>query len=122
MENATSRGRLDLAARCQLDESGRSDRLFSHLELLGFQLGARCCCVDFGVVALHALSGIFAVLFKHGFQFASNGVLDAAVIPRFNHKAEYPISRFWTDARVMRIYGGTSEIMKEIVARGLLKP
>ena len=40
----------------------------------------------------------------------------------YGYMAEYPISRFWTDARVMRIYGGTSEIMKEIVARGLLKP
>jgi len=38
----------------------------------------------------------------------------------YGYMAEYPISRFWTDARVMRIYGGTSEIMKEIVARGLL--
>ena len=40
----------------------------------------------------------------------------------YGYMAEYPISRFWTDARVMRIYGGTSEIMKEIIARGLLKP
>jgi acyl-CoA dehydrogenase len=30
---------------------------------------------------------------------------------------EYPISRIWRDARVMRIYGGTSEIMKEVVGR-----
>ena len=32
---------------------------------------------------------------------------------------EYPIARLWRDARVMRIYGGTSEIMQEIVSRGL---
>ncbi len=38
----------------------------------------------------------------------------------YGYMAEYPISRFWTDARVLRIYGGTSEIMKELVARGLL--
>jgi len=30
---------------------------------------------------------------------------------------EYPIARLWRDARVQRIYGGTSEIMKEVVAR-----
>ncbi|MCW3797573.1 acyl-CoA dehydrogenase family protein [Sphingomonas sp. BN140010] len=30
---------------------------------------------------------------------------------------EYPIARLWRDARVTRIYGGTSEIMKELVAR-----
>ncbi|MFX4543466.1 acyl-CoA dehydrogenase family protein, partial [Acinetobacter baumannii] len=32
----------------------------------------------------------------------------------------YPISRFFVDARVQKIYGGTNEIMKEIVARELL--
>jgi alkylation response protein AidB-like acyl-CoA dehydrogenase len=30
---------------------------------------------------------------------------------------EYPIARIWRDARVTRIFGGTSEIMKEVVAR-----
>lgn len=38
----------------------------------------------------------------------------------YGYMAEYPIARFWTDARVLRIYGGTSEIMKELVARSLL--
>jgi len=32
---------------------------------------------------------------------------------------EYPIARAFVDSRVQRIYGGTSEIMKEIIARGL---
>jgi alkylation response protein AidB-like acyl-CoA dehydrogenase len=32
---------------------------------------------------------------------------------------EYRISRLYTDARVMRIFAGTSEIMKEIIGRGL---
>jgi len=30
---------------------------------------------------------------------------------------EYPVARLWRDARVTRIFGGTSEIMKEIVSR-----
>ena len=30
---------------------------------------------------------------------------------------EYPIARLWRDARVARIYGGTSEIMKELIGR-----
>lgn len=32
---------------------------------------------------------------------------------------EYPIARAFVDSRVQRIYGGTSEIMKEIISRNL---
>lgn len=32
---------------------------------------------------------------------------------------EYAIGEMWTDARVQRIYGGTTEIMKELIARAL---
>lgn len=32
---------------------------------------------------------------------------------------EYLIARLWRDSRVSRIYGGTSEIMKEVIARSL---
>jgi alkylation response protein AidB-like acyl-CoA dehydrogenase len=32
---------------------------------------------------------------------------------------EFPIARLWRDARVSQIYGGTSEIMKEIIGRSL---
>ena len=38
----------------------------------------------------------------------------------YGFMSEYPISRHFTDARVQRIYGGTSEIMKEVIARSLL--
>lgn len=38
----------------------------------------------------------------------------------YGYMTEYPISRFYTDARVQKIYGGTNEIMKEIVARELV--
>ena len=38
----------------------------------------------------------------------------------YGYMAEYPIARAWADARVQRIYGGTTEIMKEIVARQIL--
>jgi acyl-CoA dehydrogenase len=39
----------------------------------------------------------------------------------YGYMREYPIARLWADARVQRIYGGTTEIMKEIVARGLFR-
>ncbi|MEP5566785.1 MAG: acyl-CoA dehydrogenase family protein [Halioglobus sp.] len=38
----------------------------------------------------------------------------------YGYTAEYPISRYYTDARIQRIYGGTSEIMRELVARSML--
>lgn len=38
----------------------------------------------------------------------------------YGYTVEYPISRFYTDARVQRIYGGSSEIMRELVARSIL--
>jgi len=37
----------------------------------------------------------------------------------YGFMSEYRISRAWVDARVARIYGGTSEIMKEIISRSL---
>ncbi|UYO74845.1 acyl-CoA dehydrogenase family protein [Halomonas qinghailakensis] len=38
----------------------------------------------------------------------------------YGYTHEYPISRFYLDARVQTIYAGSSEIMKEVVARSLL--
>ncbi|KAA0696191.1 acyl-CoA dehydrogenase [Halopseudomonas laoshanensis] len=35
----------------------------------------------------------------------------------YGFMSEYKIGRAWVDARVARIYGGTSEIMKEIISR-----
>ncbi|SCL30837.1 Acyl-CoA dehydrogenase [Micromonospora nigra] len=32
---------------------------------------------------------------------------------------EYPVAKYWLDGRVQTIYGGTTEIMKEIIGRGL---
>ncbi len=37
----------------------------------------------------------------------------------YGYMLEYPIARAWLDARVQTIYGGTTEIMKEIVGRSL---
>jgi acyl-CoA dehydrogenase len=37
----------------------------------------------------------------------------------YGYMDEYPISRLYRDARVMRIYAGTNEVMKLLIARGL---
>jgi alkylation response protein AidB-like acyl-CoA dehydrogenase len=37
----------------------------------------------------------------------------------YGYMLEYPIARAYADARVTRIYGGTTEIMKEIIGRSL---
>lgn len=38
----------------------------------------------------------------------------------YGYTDEYPISRFYRDARIQTIYAGTSEIMKEVIARDIL--
>jgi acyl-CoA dehydrogenase len=37
----------------------------------------------------------------------------------YGYMWEYPIARAWADARVQRIYGGTNEIMKEVITRAM---
>ena len=37
----------------------------------------------------------------------------------YGYMQEYPIAKAFLDARVQRIYGGTNEIMKDIISRNL---
>jgi acyl-CoA dehydrogenase len=37
----------------------------------------------------------------------------------YGYMWEYPITRAYADARVQRIYGGTNEIMKEVISRSM---
>jgi acyl-CoA dehydrogenase len=37
----------------------------------------------------------------------------------YGYMSEYPIARMWTDSRVQRIYAGSNEIMKELIAWSL---
>jgi acyl-CoA dehydrogenase len=37
----------------------------------------------------------------------------------YGYMSEYPIARMWADSRVQRIYAGTNEIMKELIAWSL---
>ena len=38
----------------------------------------------------------------------------------YGYRVEYPIARAYADARVTRIYGGSNEIMRQIIGRKLL--
>ena len=48
-------------------------------------------------------------------------VLDECVQLHGEHgfMQETAVAEMWADARVQRIYGGTNEIMKELIARAL---
>lgn len=37
----------------------------------------------------------------------------------YGYMSEYPIARMWTDARIARIYGGSNETMKSIIAKAM---
>ncbi|MBV9565768.1 MAG: hypothetical protein JOY90_35740 [Bradyrhizobium sp.] len=43
----------------------------------------------------------------------------SAGLPPTRLHAEYEIRRLFADARVLRIYSGTSEIMRELISRNL---
>jgi acyl-CoA dehydrogenase len=68
------------------------------------------------------LSADQAAMAKYSCTEMEGKVIDMALqmFGGYGYMAEYPISRFYADARVQRIYGGTSEIMKEIIGKGVI--
>jgi long-chain-acyl-CoA dehydrogenase len=79
--------------------------------------------VDKAVLALNAdeLTAVDAAKAKLWATDVQNRVLDRCLqlFGGYGYMAEYPIARAFTDARVQKIYGGTNEIMKTIIARDL---
>ena len=67
------------------------------------------------------LDAATAAMAKYSTTELQGKVTDACVQLHggYGYMWEYPIARAWADARVQRIYGGTNEIMKEIIARTL---
>ena len=78
---------------------------------------------DQAVLALNAgeLTGADAAMAKWWSTELQGTVIDRCVQLHggYGYMLEYPIARAWVDARVTRIYGGTTEIMKEIIGRSL---
>jgi alkylation response protein AidB-like acyl-CoA dehydrogenase len=68
-----------------------------------------------------ALTAEQAAACKYWTTELQNTVVDRCVQLHggYGYMREYPIARAWADSRIQTIYGGTSEIMKEIVGRAL---
>ena len=66
-----------------------------------------------------ALSVEKAAMAKYWLTDTQGEVLDECLQLHggYGYMQEYDIAEMWTDARVQRIYGGTNEIMKELIAR-----
>ena len=68
-----------------------------------------------------ALSAVDAAKVKYWTADVQNDVLDACVqlYGGYGFMREYRVAQAWMDARVTKIWGGTNEIMKEIIGRSL---
>jgi alkylation response protein AidB-like acyl-CoA dehydrogenase len=79
--------------------------------------------VDQCITALNAgqLTAEEAAMAKWWCTEMQSRVIDAGVqlFGGYGYMTEYPIARAYADARITRIYGGTTEIMKEIIGRKL---
>jgi acyl-CoA dehydrogenase len=86
-------------------------------------LDAAQLMVDHGIAELDEdrLSGVDAAKIKLFATEAQGRAMDRCLqmFGGYGYMAEYPISRLYADARVTRIYGGTSEVMRTIIAKSL---
>jgi acyl-CoA dehydrogenase len=78
----------------------------------------KCCAL----YSQGKLSVTEAAIIKLATSEMEGRVVDACLqlFGGYGYMSEYPISRYFTDARIQRIYGGTNEIMKEVIARSLV--
>ncbi|MHB8190126.1 MAG: acyl-CoA dehydrogenase family protein [Ferrimicrobium sp.] len=67
------------------------------------------------------LDGAKASMVKYWCTQKQCEIVDAClqIFGGYGYMLEYPIARMYTAARVQKIYGGTNEIMKELIARSL---
>jgi alkylation response protein AidB-like acyl-CoA dehydrogenase len=95
---------------------------FKHAEMWT-ELEIAQLAADRQVEALNAgeLTPVEAAMTKWWTTELNKRVLDGCLQLHggYGYTEEYPIARAWRDGRVMTIYGGTTEIMKEIVGRSL---
>jgi acyl-CoA dehydrogenase len=77
----------------------------------------KCC----ELVTVNQLDTATASMAKYWCSDLQCQVMDECVqlFGGYGYMWEYPITRAYADARVQRIYGGTNEIMKEVISRGM---
>ena len=75
------------------------------------------------LMAKHELTAETASMAKYSATDMHNKVVDECMqlFGGYGYMWEYPIARMYADNRVARIYAGTNEIMKLLIARGLFK-
>jgi len=76
-------------------------------------------CIE--LLMVDKLDTATASMAKYWASDLENKVIDECVqlFGGYGYMLEYPIARAFVDARVQRIYGGTNEIMKEVIARSM---
>lgn len=74
-----------------------------------------------GELLAHKLSVEKAAMVKLFCSQATNEIVDACLqlFGGYGFMQEYPIGRLFCDARALKIYGGSNEVMKTIIARDL---
>jgi len=77
----------------------------------------KCC----DLVAVDKLDTATASMAKYWCSDLQCKVMDECLqlFGGYGYMWEYPITRAYADARVQRIYGGTNEIMKEVISRSM---
>jgi len=78
-------------------------------------------CIE--LLADHKLTAESASMIKYSATDMCGHVVDECLqlFGGYGYMWDYPIARMYVDNRVARIYAGTNEIMKIVIARGLLK-
>jgi acyl-CoA dehydrogenase len=102
----------------------------SHFQNTKFELAA----IDTDLTAAHAMMDVAVLKHVDGKLSPVDAAkvklfcteLQGRVVDRclqlfggYGYVTEYPIARLYADARVTRIYGGTSEVMKSIISKSL---
>ena len=93
------------------------------LARMGTELDVTRAWVD-RCIAVHVesnLSTVDAAKAKYWATEVQNRIIDGCVqlFGGYGYMTEYRIARAWMDARVTRVFGGTNEIMREVIGRGL---